>query len=79
MWCIMGINVEDIGMKARSYNQQPWWSYLFLKRKTGYEVICLGDNVAVRSIFQLEDSQNRKYYLCSDNNLPLEFNQWQYL
>ena len=61
-----------------SYNQQPWWSYLFLKRKKGYEVICLGDNVAVRSIFQLEDSQNRKYYLCSDNYSPLEFNQWLY-
>lgn len=45
-----------------SYNRQPWWSYLFLKRKIGYEVICLGDNVAVRSISQLEDSQNRKYY-----------------
>lgn len=61
-----------------SYNRQPWWSYLFLKRKKGYEVICLGDNVAVRSIFQLEDSQNRKYYLCSDNDSPLEFNQWLY-
>lgn len=50
-----------------SYNQQPWWSYLFLKRAKGYEVICLGDFVVVRSIFQLEDSQNRKYYLCSNN------------
>lgn len=61
-----------------SYNRQPWWAYLFLKRKKGYEVICLGDNVAVRSIFQLEDSQNRKYYLCSDNESSLEFNQWLY-
>lgn len=61
-----------------SYNQQPWWAYLFLKRKKGYEVKCLGDFVAVRSIFQLEDSQNRKYYLCSDNYSSLEFNQWLY-
>ena len=44
-----------------SYNRQPWWSYLFLKRKKGYEAICLGDFVAVRSIFQLEDAQKRKY------------------
>ena len=61
-----------------SYNHQPWWAYLFLKRKKGYEAICLGDFVAVRSIFQLEDSQNRKYYLCSDNYSPQEFNQWLY-
>lgn len=61
-----------------SYNRQPWWSYLFLKRKKGYEAICLGDFVAVRSIFQLEDAQKRKYYLCSDNNSPLEFNHWLY-
>jgi len=61
-----------------SYNRQPWWSYLFLKRKTGYEVIGLGDNVAVRSILQLKDSLNRKYYLYSDNYSPLEFNQWLY-
>lgn len=61
-----------------SYNDQPWWSYLFLKRKKGYEAICLGDYVAVRSIFQLEDAQKRKYYLCSDNNTSLEFNQWLY-
>lgn len=60
------------------YNDQPWWSYLFLKRKKGYEAICLGDYVAVRSIFQLEDTQKRKYYLCSDNNTSLEFNQWLY-
>ena len=61
-----------------SYNRQPWWSYLFLKRKKGYEAICLGDFVAVRSIFQLEDAQKQKYYLCSDNNTSLEFNQWLY-
>ena len=61
-----------------SYNRQPWWSYLFLKRKKGYEAICLGDFVAVRSIFQLEDAQKRKFYLCSDNNSPLEFNHWLY-
>lgn len=59
-----------------SYNSSPWWSYVFFKRKKGYEMKCLGDMVAVRSIFQLEDSQHRKYYLCSDNWSSLEFCQW---
>lgn len=59
-----------------SYNGQPWWAYVFLKRGKGYEVRCLGDNVAVRSIFQLEDKQRRKYYLCSNNDSKLQFSQW---
>lgn len=58
------------------YNSSPWWSYVFFKRKKGYEMKCMGDMVAVRSIFQLEDSQHRKYYLCSDNWSSMEFNQW---
>ena len=78
--CLVDMQTPDhcagIFNYGTSYNQQPWWSYLFLKRAKGYEVICLGDFVVVRSIFQLEDSQNRKYYLCSNNYSPLEFNQW---
>lgn len=80
--CLVDMQTPDhcagIFNYGTSYNDQPWWSYLFLKRKKGYEAICLGDYVAVRSIFQLEDAQKRKYYLCSDNNSPLEFNQWLY-
>ena len=80
--CLVDMQTPDhcagIFNYGTSYNDQPWWSYLFLKRKKGYEAICLGDYVAVRSIFQLEDSQKRKYYLFSDNNSPLEFNQWLY-
>lgn len=63
---------------GKAYNDAPWWAYLFLKRKRGYEMIGLGDVVAARSIFQLEDKQHRKYYLCSDNFGVCEFNQWLY-
>lgn len=63
---------------GKEYNDNPWWAYLFLKRKKGYEVTCLGDFVAARRIFRLEDEQNRTYYLCSDNNSMLEFRQWLY-
>lgn len=80
--CLVDMQTPDhcagIFNYGTSYNNQSWWSYLFLKRKKGYEAICLGDFVVVRSIFQLEDSQNRKYYLCSNNFSPLEFNQWLY-
>lgn len=34
--------------------------------------------MAARGIFQLEDKQHRKYYLCSDNLGVCEFNQWLY-
>ena len=61
-----------------SYNDGPWWTYLFLKREKGYEVACLGDFVAVRSIFLLKDELHRKYYLCSNNRTSFEFNQWLY-
>lgn len=63
---------------GRPYNDMPWWAYLFLEREKGYEVVCLGDFVAVRSIFQLEDELHRKYYLCSNNHTSFEFNQWLY-
>lgn len=60
------------------YSGTSWWSYLFLKRKKGYEVACLGDYATARRIFLLEDEQKRKYYLCSNNNSALEFRQWLY-
>lgn len=58
------------------YSGTSWWSYLFLKRKKGYEVTCLGDYATARRIFQLEDEQKRKYYLCSNNESELLFRQW---
>lgn len=61
---------------GKGYNYNPWWGYLFIKREKGYETVALGDFVSARSIFQLEDRQHRKYYLCSDNLSALEFNQW---
>lgn len=61
---------------GKGYNHSPWWGYVFLKREKGYEAVALGDFMAARSIFQLEDQQHRKYYLCSDNLSALEFNQW---
>ena len=63
---------------GKTYNDAPRWAYLFLKRERGYEMIGLGDIVAARSIFQLEDKQNRKYYLGSDNLAAYEFNRWLY-
>lgn len=50
------------------YNGNPWWTYVFIKRQKGFEVECLGDDVKISSLFQLEDKQNRKYYLCSQNS-----------
>lgn len=58
------------------YNSAPWWPYAFIKRKKGYEAIRLGSDVKVRSVFQLEDKQRRKYYLYSDNLTSIEFHQW---
>lgn len=80
--CLVEMQTPDhragIFNSGKGYNWAPWWAYLFLKRKKGYEVTCLGDFVAARSIFQLEDGQKRTYYLCSDNNSVLEFHQWLY-
>lgn len=80
--CLVEIQTPDhqagIFNLGKAYNDAPWWAYLFLKRKRGYEMIGLGDVVAARSIFQLEDKQHRKYYLCSDNLGVCEFNQWLY-
>lgn len=58
------------------YNSAPWWAYAFIKRKKGYEAIRLGSETKVRSVFQLEDKQHRKYYLYSDNLTTIEFHQW---
>ena len=48
-----------------SYNYNPWWSYVFLKRSKGFEVRRIReDETKIDKIFQLEDAENRLYYLC---------------
>lgn len=52
-----------------------WWAFLVLKREVGYEVMRLrDDNVRITKLFQLEDENKRRYYLCS-NNTSLGFLQ----
>lgn len=59
-----------------SYNYNPWWSYLFLKREKGFEVRRIrGDETKIDKIFQLEDNKHRLYYLCSNNISDIEFLQ----
>lgn len=60
---------------GKGYNTSPWWAYAIVKRKKGYEAMCLGDQVVVRSLFQIEDSSHRRYYLFSNNLTELEFFQ----
>lgn len=60
---------------GQAYNYDPWWAYFICKRSKGYEVKFLGDDTKVTSLFQLQDGQNRKYYLCSNNDSRLTFLQ----
>lgn len=60
---------------GQTYNDNPWWAYFICKRSKGYEVKFLGDDTKVTSLFQLQDEQNRKYYLCSNNDSRLTFLQ----
>lgn len=60
---------------GQAYNYNPWWAYFICKRSKGYEVKFLGDETKVTSLFQLQDEQNRKYYLCSNNDSRLTFLQ----
>ena len=59
-----------------SYNYNPWWSYVFLKRSKGFEVRRIReDETKIDKIFQLEDAENRLYYLCSNNTSEADFLQ----
>lgn len=60
---------------GHTYNDNPWWAYFICKRSKGYEVKFLGDDTKVTGLFQLQDEQNRKYYLCSNNDSRLTFLQ----
>ncbi len=58
------------------YNFAPWWAYLFLKRKKGFEVRRIKDDYTkIDRIYQFQDEQNRLYYLCSNNTSLVEFLQ----
>lgn len=61
---------------GRSYNPNPWWPYVFLKREKGFEVVLLRDYSTVNSIYQLTDARNRTYYLCSNNVEAFGICQW---
>lgn len=63
---------------GNEYNYTPWWSYLFLKREKGYEVRSLGDDVKIEKLFQLEDEQGQRYYLCTNYTTRLEFMNFLY-
>ena len=65
--------VQNFGSQ---YNPNPWWSYVFLKRNKGFEVrrIC-GDYTKIERIYQLQDENNRLYYLCSNNSSIVGFQQ----
>lgn len=60
------------------YNNAPWWSYVILRRRKGFEAQCLGDESKITSIFQLEDNVSQRYYLCSNNTSPHVFCQELY-
>lgn len=64
---------------GKEYNNNPVWSYLFVKRKKGYEVRPIGEDCTlITKLFQLEDNNHRKYYLCSNNNSELSFMHYLY-
>jgi len=62
-----------------SYNGNPWWAYMFIKRKKGFEVRRVNDDyVQLTGVYQLEDKRHRKYYLFSNNNGTSFFRQELY-
>ena len=65
--------VQNFGSQ---YNDNPWWSYIFLKRNKGFEVRRIsGDYTRIERIYQLQDEKKRLYYLCSNNTSFAEFRQ----
>ena len=58
------------------YNYNPWWSYIIFKRQKGFEVRRIKDDyVKIERIYQLQDENNRLYYLCSNNTSIVGFYQ----
>ena len=65
--------IHNLGSR---YKFAPWWSYLFLKKKKGFEVRRLKDDyIKIERIYQLQDKMNRLYYLCSNQTSVVEFQQ----
>lgn len=65
--------VQNFGSQ---YNYNPWWSYVFFKRNKGFEVRRInGDYTKIERIYQLQDENNRLYYLCSNNTSIVGFQQ----
>ena len=63
---------------GRQYNCNPWWSYIFLKQKKGFEVRRAGDDdMELTGVYQLEDKKHTMYYLFSNNFTTGSF--WQEL
>ena len=70
------VGVRNFGQE---YNYNPWWSYLFFKRQKGYEVRAIGgDYSLITKLFQLDGSNHKKYYLCSNNSSELSFIHYLY-
>lgn len=64
---------------GKSYNYNPWWSYMFVKRQKGFEVIRVdGDEVDLTGVYQFDDDKRQRYYLFSNNKNTDEFNQQLY-
>lgn len=70
------VGVRNFG---NEYNYNPWWAYLLLKREKGYEVRLIGsDFVKIDKLFQFEDENHQKYYLCSNYTSILFFKNYLY-
>lgn len=64
---------------GKSYNYNPWWAYMFVKRQKGFEVIGVeGDEVDLTGVYQFDDDKGQRYYLFSNNKNTNEFNQQLY-
>lgn len=64
---------------GKEYNSNPWWSYIFVKREKGYEVRLIGgDDNLITKLYQLEDINHKKYYLCSNHDSEYLFMPYLY-
>ena len=58
------LNYDDLSSK-------PLYSFLIYKTDNGLRLLTVGDsiNIGIEKIFNLQDSQGRNYYLCSNNSM----------
>lgn len=81
--CLVNMQSPDhiVGVRnfGHEYNYNPCWSYLFVKRTKGYEVRAIGEDCSlITKLYQLEDRNHRKYYLCSNNVSESSFMHYLY-